>query len=396
MTATSLPWFALPLLGAEGALKVAEFEYGEGQRIDRRTLGLVEAHVELLPRRENLCVDGRLLPELYLLGAQKCATSTFAEDMVNLGINSAGTWKEFHFFDKFWNGSNPSTEEDLEEQRKSWKEMLPMCNANGHGGRQVLADYTPSNLRLVPLPTGTKPTGTHWGLWFLDHNETEEVEAASRSPMNLPFTLRNVYGEEASKRLTLVVLLRDPLARMQSAWYSAAERTEDDHTIWQQCYDCKARSFKEAFERSVKKAGKNPPVYDDWLWAAMYARHIDAWLAHFMPNQLYVVPYKQFVNKGSSRVKVCWDIMRRLDYPANCTNLQTEATVSNAHQHPPLEDEDIPQDILDRFNAIFKVENEQLVTLLTEAWARGTTLANFDGAEGSREEVKAWLEESWV
>lgn len=347
----------------------------------------------LVARRDNLCAEGRQLPELYLLGAQKCATTTFAEDMVSLGIDNAGTWKEFHFFDKFWNGPNPSSDAEFELQRKAWLEMLPECETKT---RRVLADYTPSNLRLVPLPSGTRPTGTQWGLWFLDHNSTDEVENAARNPLNLPFALRSVYGEEGSKRLTLVVLLRDPLARMQSAWYAASERTEDDHTKWQQCHDCKAHSFTEALDRTVKRAERMPPVYDDWLWTSMYARHLDAWLAHFGPEQLYVVPYKLFVEGGASRTRVCWDIMRRLDYPANCTKLQTSDSVSNAHPHPPIEDEKIPRDTLQRFKHIMKAENDLLITLLTEAWSHGSVLAHFNGVSGSPEEVKAWLEDGWA
>ena len=257
----------------------------------------------------------------------------------------------------------------------------------------VSPDYPPV-LRLHPL---------HWYIilpprCIASHCRTFagfEVESAPLYPMNLPFALRSFYGEEASKRLTMVVLLRDPLARMQSAWYAAANRTEDDHTIWQQCHDCKAHSFTDALERTVKKAERDPPIYDDWLWTSMYARHLDAWLAHFAPKQLYVIPYRVFVDGGDNRAQICWDIMRRLDYPANCTKLQSLDTVSNAHKHPPIEDEDIPKSTLTRFNKIMEAENEQLIAILTEAWSRGSALANFKGVRGSPQEVKDWLQEGW-
>lgn len=341
----------------------------------------------------NICADGKLLPELYLLGAQKSATRAYAEDMAHLGISNAGVWKEFHFWDKEWNSSNPTSEDDFKLQRSAWLDLLPDCT---NGTRAVLADYTPSNLRLVPLPKGTKPTGSHWGLWFLGHNATDDVESATHDALNLPFALQTIYGEALSARLTLVVLLREPLARMQSAWYAASSLTEENHNIWQQCHDCKAHSFIDALERTVKKAEKSPPVYDDWLWTSMYARHLDAWLTHFAPQQLYIVPYKFYVEGGDNRTQVCWDIMRRLDFQANCTRLQTLDAVPKANKPPALEDENIPKATLSSFNHIMDAENKQLVTLLAEAWSRGTELALFRGLSGSRREVQEWLEDGWV
>ena len=54
-----------------------------------------------VPRESPICVLGRALPRLFLLGTQKCGTTSVAHDLMTLGFKSAGkqNQKEIHHFD---------------------------------------------------------------------------------------------------------------------------------------------------------------------------------------------------------------------------------------------------------------------------------------------------------
>merc|ERR1719343_196596 len=130
-------------------------------------------------------------------------------------------------------------------------------------------------------------------------------------------------------------MLREGLARMQSAWYSASTTDETDKTLWQQCSDCRASSFQEALELTLAKAEKEPPVYDDWLWTSMYAQQLSAWVEYFRAEQFFIVPYRTYVD-GTLKETVCNRLMLRLGYRADCSKLKARAEQLNAHPHPPL------------------------------------------------------------
>lgn len=238
-----------------------------------------------------------------------------------------------------------------------------------------LADFTPSNLRSVPLPAGTKPTGSHWGLWFLSHGEQDQHD--SGHAMNLPARLRGMYGD-AWRSLFFVIMLRQPLDRMQSTWYHASQ----PYSNWVQCRDCKANSFREALAGTMERARNH--TYDDWLWASMYARHIEAWLKHFEARQMYIIPMKQYV-KGA-RVHICNDMSKRLSFPLDCQVLEGQVVShSNTHEHVRVED-DAPEELRAEFATFMQAENSRLARLISEARAGGAGLAGYKG-DGTEADV---------
>jgi len=246
-----------------------------------------------------------------------------------------------------------------------------------------LADFTPSNLRSVPLPSGTKPTGSHWGLWFLKRGEQSQY--ASGHEMDLPARLRSMYGD-TWRSLFFIIMLRHPLDRMQSTWYHASQ----PYSRWVQCRDCKAQSFREALSATMQRA-KNY-VYDDWLWTSMYARQIEAWLKHFEAKQLYVIPMKQYV-KGD-RIGICNDMSSRLSFPLDCRVLDGQVVShSNTHEHIRVED-DAPPELQAEFNSFMSAENSRLSRLIAEARAGGAGLAGYTG-DGSESDIEEWLQTWW-
>merc|ERR1719387_1585242 len=93
----------------------------------------------------NLCMNGRLVPIFYLIGAQKCATSSFAEEFAkgyNVVLPEMGSWtksqrmllsKELHFFDY---------PERYNKGQHFWLSHWPTCPRT----HMVAAEFTPSYL----------------------------------------------------------------------------------------------------------------------------------------------------------------------------------------------------------------------------------------------------------
>merc|ERR1719469_415544 len=113
---------------------------------------------------------------------------------------------------------------------------------------------TPNNLRMVPGET--------------TYGKSEFI--------NLPNTLLNFYGH-MSKQITFVAMIREPLSRMQSAWYAAREC--DNHAICMK--DCSGTSFDADLREAMLNAHKEPPLYTEWLWTGMYGRQLEQWLKKF-------------------------------------------------------------------------------------------------------------------
>merc|ERR1740130_2407917 len=74
----------------------------------------------------DLCIEGKAVPKLYVLGAQKTSTSSFANDLACAGIapvpSTSGNPKEFGFFSGRlkWSGA--------EKEKDEWLNQLPYCS----------------------------------------------------------------------------------------------------------------------------------------------------------------------------------------------------------------------------------------------------------------------------
>eukprot|EP00448_Togula_jolla_P007507 CAMPEP_0170607336 /NCGR_PEP_ID=MMETSP0224-20130122/20999_1 /TAXON_ID=285029 /ORGANISM="Togula jolla, Strain CCCM 725" /LENGTH=391 /DNA_ID=CAMNT_0010932493 /DNA_START=39 /DNA_END=1214 /DNA_ORIENTATION=+ len=345
----------------------------------------------------RLCIAGKLYPQLWVLGAQKCSTTLFAKDLDTLGIRSddRSGRKELHFLD-LWRPDDHSNRQVFKALQSAWIEQLPDCPqalelTGGNGGKaqpEIIADFTPSNLRSVPLPLGTRPTGMHWGKWA-DKRSAEAIQQATGQEMNSPALIKQLYGSEASKP-TFVILLREPLARMQSNWYHSAA------IQWRSCTDCKARSFQEALLKTLKKAQGSPgspPSYDDWLWTSMYGRQMKEWMLSFEPRQFYVIPMYAYI-KGD-RLEICRELSTRLSLEMPCEMLLRPREMILKTEHPDLQGEMIEASTLAGYEEIFREENEVLLKLLARASQAGAGMAGYRGEPGNVEAIRSWLFSNW-
>lgn len=323
----------------------------------------------------SFCENGTLLPQMYFLGVQKAGTTSFAWQLKAAGVEVPREMflqhgKEWHFFDRHDAGRD---EEKQLRMKREWLHELPGCSARD--GRRLLADFTIVNLGLVPLPPGTRATGTHWGWWGRKENRGDE-------DLDLPRTLAALYPQTLQRQLRFVVVLRDPAARMVSAWYHA---NQTGFAVV--CSDCKGASLAASLDRTLMAAKKSPPEYKDWLWHSMYARQLDRWLRVHEPEQFYVVRFQDAINGASAAV--CRRILSWLRMPADCE--PADDAHRNARDHPSLADEETANpEVFQRLRDLMEPENRHLANLLSDGILRGMRL---EGRVGPT--AKSWLEAGW-
>lgn len=331
-------------------------------------------------KERNICLRGKQVPDFYVLGVQKCATSSLANNLMEAGMKNVHgdlNPKEFHWFDHRMDYSL-AMPEGYETNKAGWLSWMPDCPADGK--RSVLADFTPDYLRIVPRPLED----------FATRNSLREWMSVQEKDIMGPQKMYNLYGEERAKKLHFAVMFREPLSQMQSAWYHA--KSFNFHNA---CKSCKANSFKEALETNLldlKQEGELNRTLTPWVWTTMYARQLQPWLQVFDPSQFYLIPMKQLT--GEKKDDICSDLSQRLDFAVDCNSNGVESLHSWSHEHPHV-DEDAGPEMRKAFDKAMEPEKQRLIQLLANASSNGMGLANFAGKIGDASAIKEWLEGSW-
>lgn len=340
-------------------------------------------------QKAPLCIDGKLVPELYVLGTQKAATTSLAYDLVRAGVKELQLL-EAVALDNSTFASNTSlistSEEANETMQARWLRNLPQCPTTTSSSRKtVLADMTPRNLRLVPLPSDVRRS---------DHDFVPAAYSAAGA--DAARMLSELHGPTA-QNLTLVVLLRDPLERLLSTWYD------------KDCTYCRASNmtFEKALTLTLAEARQTPPAYQDWLWGSMYAPQLRHYLQFFEPRQLMVVPFQQYVKFGKQV------LFKKLAAQLHAEHLD-DATLSllgdqkegrstsgkvashlNGNEDRPKADDVVSESLQKDFQAFLEPSVGDLADLLAETGRKGAWLANYTGSVGSASDVRQWLTSTW-
>lgn len=226
---------------------------------------------------------------------------------------------------------------------------------------------------MVPLPRGTELSGTH-----LAH---PTFGRANRS-VSLPMILHNAHTMGQRARLMFVITVRNPLKRMQSAYYHA--RSTNFKSV---CMDCSAPTFKGALLASIAQAERHPPNYHDWLWRSLIDLHLPEWLKFFNAKQFYIVPLGVLIRTEYHR-NVCDTIAEKLGAPLLC---KESVPHENKHSHPPIEDEKLEPELLARFHRLMQPHRTQSSAILSRMYLQGSVMANFTGSvKGVDDWVKHW------
>jgi len=342
----------------------------------------------------NLCIQGKQVPELYLLGEPASGTTSMSEDLMAEGVIAAvqtdyderpwwhqpppGMWvaphgglkltKERHFFDDWLELYKPTDPRLLPD----FLSQLPACSQV----REVVADLSAINLQMTPMPRGANSTGFSYA----------DLRGPDLPYVNVPWMLRQVYGSSGS-RLAFIVILREPLDRMHSAWYHAQQI--DFLAV---CSDCKALSFVEALTATLDRFEQTPRKYDDWLWHSMPSLQLPWWHSEFDARQLYILGTRAYGRSGFG--PLCEALEPALGVDWAC-NMIREPRHSNTHHHRSLAEEPISAALELQFNRTFGPDTRRLVDELASLQSQGATLVGYQGAAGSVRDVEAWLRQAW-
>lgn len=302
----------------------------------------------------NLCVDGKLVPELYVLGALKTSSTLLYDNFRTSpsvvaykchetdeafgepeceGENLGKYWKEPHFF------SSPS---DMAGGKSWWLEHWPECPQSE---RMVAMDMSVSYLM---------------------------------APESVIPTLQLFYGGSVSQ-IKFVVLMREPLEAMQSLFYFgkswATSNTGD---------------FKKWVRDVMSGTGDER---DRGCWQnAMYVQNIQDYFNQINPSQFMVVPmkYNTEYNKGTAPLhEYLWQKFGLQYAPSRASIEET----SNVNKHPSIE-QDLGDQLKSEFETfVYSITGpDMLADLFVGSDAQ---LYGNKAGETDKSQIAAWIRNGW-
>jgi len=296
----------------------------------------------------NLCDEGKSLPQLYVLGAPKCGSTSIAIDATNAGVQCAGNVKEYNF----WSKSNIRTcSGNCTEVKAAWLKGMPECSEQS---RMMVGDFSPKYLSLV--------TGSGDHPW------------EPTQPNNLPPVLASVYGDQAAK-LVFAVMIREPLSRVHSHWHYSGP-------------NAKGNTFSQELETWLQDNGADFRMATR-VWYSSYGAQLTQWLDSFASSQFMVIPYKAYAANGG--MEVCGALAQKLGYRIHCA---PETAHGMASKHASL-DEEASADLQTRFRTAVESDKRKLLRLLAGGHSTGMSLPRYEGEIGSQLGIANWLVKWW-
>mmetsp|Transcript_28734 Transcript_28734/g.66704 ORF Transcript_28734/g.66704 Transcript_28734/m.66704 type:complete len:447 (+) Transcript_28734:59-1399(+) len=334
----------------------------------------------------RLCIRGKAVPTLYVLGEAKSGTCTSYSILhYTGGIDSVGervpnaekkSYKEYNWFFRHWHKVDPKW--DVDEVAESWYADMPDCNVPHSDAiparkRFVLGDFTPIYARMTPFPSGyTK------GRYF-EHLDVNK--------MDLPRTFRHIYGPFAH-HLNFVYLVREPVSQMKSVWYFKTrtdwpgKRTKKDK-VW---IGAKMGSFPADVTLALDEYAEGRITV--LFWAILYGRHLQSWMSHFAASQFMPIPFRYLAYM--KRAEVCSMIGKQIGAAITCADgEESQRSVKNNQEH-----EDLSEDLHARVDAALAPELQLFIDLLHNANQHGAALVGLT-PEATKEDVKQWLLVGW-
>eukprot|EP00929_Paragymnodinium_shiwhaense_P027617 TRINITY_DN16176_c0_g1_i2.p1 TRINITY_DN16176_c0_g1~~TRINITY_DN16176_c0_g1_i2.p1 ORF type:complete len:457 (+),score=77.92 TRINITY_DN16176_c0_g1_i2:123-1493(+) len=354
--------------------KPNESSGGKSTRVETR-----DGEEEPTPlRSKSLCIDGRLAPELQILGSPKAATSSLAEDFRRHGVlwplrqpqfegkipsyTATGAWdgkeKEFEFFIRH----------DMEnENRTYWLAHYPPCPEDGKK-KAASMDATPAYM-IDPRFTLRRRMGNMYGPWL--------------------------------GRVTFVILLREPVARAYSLYCFFRHRN----------YLGLRNTSADTYFRKVVKEGQW--TGNMFLNSGAYAEQLAKLFQEFNTTQFLIIPWRYYIKPndpalllpgGTRPPSVLNVIMDRLHLPIDAASTTSAAVKENMHSSkdpfPPL-DQSMPPLMLARYKSYVRARSpvggvaRVLAVAAIRAPHKGPTLFGFHGDPKNVADLKSWLQKGW-
>lgn len=362
---------------------ITEFELSLKSQRSQRVPELGEQILDVADKNKrltrNVCMKGKLVPSFYLLGAQKSATSSFASEIAkgeNVVLPRIVSWtrrqknlfaKELHFFDapKRW-----------QRGKQFWLNHWPKCPST----HMVAADFTPSYL----------------------------------STWEAPMRLKTTYGPQSWK-LNFLIILREPLARMQSSYYHGmssrwiSDKYKSKYKTFQSYVEAAIWNFdhqqyRKFHDCSAKKDGSEFLGNTGIPFSlSLYKEQIEHWTQHFKASQFMVAPMQTYTNPrlrvidgkpGLVETVAKWRALN-LEIPPKQANPRNPPRL-NRHPHPEAT-QDLTRETYLRITQVLNqaTGSQKLAELLSPLMKQGLVLYGHEGYPGDTNQIARYIEDNW-
>eukprot|EP00438_Fugacium_kawagutii_P006005 Skav200017 [mRNA] locus=scaffold2535:37130:38212:+ [translate_table: standard] len=341
--------------------------------------------------RQGACVEGNLLPNIYVLGAQKSATSTLSWALMNgagvtLSTKVLKSWKGGAIWGKesliVARSLSHYAQENMTEpavQKRfagEWRSLFSSCEDFPNSSN--VGEFTAENLAFTD-PAFAKD----WPTLSVAREELFERETPLLG-FDLPPVLRYSYGDHFA-RVRFFVLLREPVSRVQSQLY----QFQKNH--------CKREPLAADIPfdvtqhlREELRAFVEDHVVGYKIWHGLYGRHLLEWFSYWPSSQFLVVPYKYLSSETDT---VCQSVQQHLALDFDCSQLRKRYNNDGA-SHPTLEQE-VPEDLLRRVNQALQIEFKLLVDVLVNNSKSVVMPALKSQGDATPADVEQWLVRGW-
>lgn len=250
-----------------------------------------------------------------------------------------------------------------------------------------------------------------------DSSNTTYTDMSSNlfSKARLPTALRDLYGSQAGS-LSLVLLIREPLRRMQSAFYRLHADSWAEGDFQRLVRSLRNASTKPESPDTETGIGSLPLNYEGVLlnrprlarWAeggearcwynSMYSLLLEGWLENFHPRQFVVLPNKWALTHTREAVGLIASLGAALSPELVDTEVRStlgSLTDRSRNDHPPIE-ADLDADAADWLrNTYFVPDFDRLTGQLVAGAADGLKLGGLSTPRPSRDTVKDHFANNW-
>lgn len=342
-----------------------------------------------LTTHKTICINGKSLPVFYLIGGQKTLSTSVAASLAQAGV--------------VWDGP---------------KELRVFCQSDSQGyydfpGQTRFHDWKPvlperlfeENLQeSIDTWTNSEYSGRAFPACGEEHGAVADMTPNYFSAPNITDALWRFYGESA-KNLTFMIVLREPLARMHSAYHYTIHTRGAGHYAAYHGQEYNEPEFSGFLDWSREKF-QTPGQNSDALDNSLYGRAIQKFLkAGFSASQFVIVPPKAYNDDVGSVVRAVAEKLGTSPLP----KIKLEPNHANLNWRHPSMDHDIEKfkhhkdeelrylytRDLEIVQRILEKDFETLVTQLAEGQPKGMSLVGFQGEAGSSQDIEQWLRTSW-
>jgi len=287
-------------------------------------------------------MDGHLAPTFYLIGAQKAGTSTFARDLGH-SKQIVKPWvlkgeREYYFKELHAYGEDGN----YEMGKQHWLNHFPKCHNLDKATHFVAWDCTPNYLTWPQVPS----------------------------------QIRDRYGED-SWRLQFAVMLREPIARMHSAYYHFLSHGN------QTGFDRYLDNLLDAPEEKLM-------WYNTPFTYGLYATYLQRWFEQFDSSQFFILPYHLYTSSKESAQEVLERVMHKLHVKGS----EAHGGKVNSHNHIKLE-KDVKPEKLNRLREMTYRRGGDPAKIAEVLSRSKAELYGFQGERHDKEAILQWLTKNW-